>query len=641
MLPIYDMFETDIRKIDFWGKNVVTSHHLNLDVDLDCVILLSSKDEKLSELLYHKIIDSIIDRIHPKNVYKDFSNALENINAFLTPWKLEDDKIKWLHGIIGVYHKKTFLFSSLGSASCYLYNTHTDLIEITDKDETPVEFNFISSGDIADGESLILSTMRLLDILSKDDIRDGMIGWYLKRSGENIENILLHEHSGKNIWLVSLQKNSGEHKTHSWNTEKISYYFFKALDNRLTKNTLGYLYYLRTQILKKSQKTKQILLTVWIFMSIFLLYWVISGFLSVASQTQSVEAAKESLINAQKLVEQARENMNNTDMFSLNIVQAQERIAQLEEKKLFLENIALLKDDISLLQKQFNGIESFENTSANTIHQFQTPAEVIKILSITDKIYIVQKNAVLGPIIQGEPAQRYIFEEMAEGDSFIDAAVFDTNIVFITQLGKVVSFAKNNFFSYVDVLNQSTWEKSPIIASYASNIYLISDSGTQILRHKKQGISYAAGDAYLTDADAASIGKIYSLAIDGGIYILKSDGTMVKLFREPKYRLESIVLNKLPKNYNFSNTTQPFPSLQARADLKYVYMLFDNKVLVFKPNTTRYQDVKSLLYLGQIEGKNMKIEDFYVENDGEILIAGNTWVYKTKFEVIENKLVLR
>ena len=59
------------------------SHHVNLDIDLDCVILLSSKDEKLSELLYHKIVDAIIDRVHPKNVYKDFSSALENINNLL------------------------------------------------------------------------------------------------------------------------------------------------------------------------------------------------------------------------------------------------------------------------------------------------------------------------------------------------------------------------------------------------------------------------------------------------------------------------------------------------------------------------------------------------------------------------------
>jgi hypothetical protein len=75
----------------------------------------------------------------------------------------------------------------------------------------------------------------------------------------------------------------------------------------------------------------------------------------------------------------------------------------------------------------------------------------------------------------------------------------------MTHAGKVVNFAKNNFFSYVDVTNQATWEMSPIISSYASNIYLLSDSKTQILRHKKTGSTYDAGVSYLSDADATSI----------------------------------------------------------------------------------------------------------------------------------------
>ncbi len=101
-------------------------------------------------------------------------------------------------------------------------------------------------------------------------------------------------------------------------------------------------------------------------------------------------------------------------------------------------------------------------------------------------------------------------------------------------------------------------------------------------------------------------------------------------------------MNKLPKNYAFqARSSSIIPSLQAAADLKYVYMWLDHKVLVFKPNTTRVQDTKSLTYLGQIEGKNMTIDSFYVENDGEIILAGKTGVYKAKFEIIEDKLVLR
>jgi len=67
---------------------------VNLDTDLDCVVLISSKDDKLSDLLIHKIVDSLLDKLHPKNVYKDFSNALENINSFISTWGNSQDKIK-------------------------------------------------------------------------------------------------------------------------------------------------------------------------------------------------------------------------------------------------------------------------------------------------------------------------------------------------------------------------------------------------------------------------------------------------------------------------------------------------------------------------------------------------------------------
>lgn len=240
-------------------------------------------------------------------------------------------------------------------------------------------------------------------------------------------------------------------------------------------------------------------------MSIFLLYWVISGFFQLASNTRGVETAKQELVQAQALIIQAGENMNNPDMFSLNVSQAQELLKKLETQQLFLEDISVLKDNLGILQKQFNGVEAFEITPENTIYQFPSPASIVKVLSIADKIYIVQKNSITGPIIQGAEAQTYTFTQMLEKDIFIDATVYETNIVLMTQLGKVVNFAKNNFFSYVDVADQPTWEKSPLIAGYSSNLYLLSDSGTQILRHKKQGTLYGAADSYLTDSDAAAL----------------------------------------------------------------------------------------------------------------------------------------
>lgn len=636
------MLQTDVKKVDFQWKNTLQSYCVNLDSDLDCIIMFSTKDEKLSEILYHKIIDSLIDRIHPKNTYKDFSNALENINSFLHSWKWNDEKVKWVHGIIALYHKKTFLFSSIWKASCYLYNTHRDVIEITDKQEVARDFSFISSGDIAPWEVVILSTLRLLDILSKDDIIDGMSSWNIQRSWENIENILLHEHTGKNVCVISCTREVDIVESPTWNYDKFSYYFLRACDNVLVKKSLGYIYYFKSLLLRQSQKVKQILLGLGFLISAVLLYNIVLGFFYIASNTGDTKDYKQDLLLAQNQIVAASENMNDEDVFSVNISWAEDIIKQLESKELFLSDISLLKDRIGILQKQFNGIQPFIRSPENTIYSFQESEDIVKVLSVENKIYVIHRDAITWPILKWEEAEKFIFEELSSNDYFVDASVLDTDIVLTTHAGKVVTFGKNTRFSYVDVADQPKWEDSPILSTYASNIYMLSDAGNQILRHKKQGQNYDVGISYLKDQDALSTGRILSLAIDGGIYILKMDGSVVKLFRSPEYRLESIVLNKLPKNYNFQSLDgDNLPSIRARANLGFVYMLLDNRILIFKPNTSNHRDVKSLEYLGQIEGKDIVIQDFYVDNDGEIFAAGANGVYKIEFDVNEGQILLK
>lgn len=636
------MLQTDVKKIDFQWKNILQSYCVNLDSDLDCIIMFSTKDEKLSEILYHKIIDSLIDRIHPKNAYKDFSSALENINAFLHSWSNDNEKIKWVHGIIGLYHKKTFLFSTIWRASCYLYNTHKDIIEITDREELARDFSFISSWDIASGEVVILSTTRLLDILSKDDMSDGLSGWDIERSWENIENILLHEHSGKNICVISCQKKREKTEVKKINYEKISYYLLRACDNSFVKKCLGYVYYVKDFLFQQSQRVKQILLAVGFLVSAFLLYTIVLGFFHIASNTWQTQDYKQDLLLAQNQIIAASENMNDADVFSINISGAEDIISQLESKELFLSDVSVLKDRIWILQKQFNGIEPFVSSPENTIYNFSQDEDIVKIVSISSQIYLVHKNAISGPILKWEQAEKFVFQELSWDDYFVDGAVIDTDIVLTTDEWKVVNFSKSKRFSYVDVADQPKWEDSPILEAYASNIYMLSDGGNQILRHRKQGQNYDVGVSYLKDDDAISTGRILSMAIDGGIYILKLDGSVVKLFRSPQYRLESLVLNKLPKNYDFQNLDgDNLPSIRARANLQYVYMFLDNRVLIFKPNTSNYRDVKSLEYLGQIEGKDITIQDFYVDNDGEVFVAGKKGVYKIEFDINEWDIILK
>jgi hypothetical protein len=58
----------------------------------------------------------------------------------------------------------------------------------------------------------------------------------------------------------------------------------------------------------------------------------------------------------------------------------------------------------------------------------------------------------------------------------------------------------------------------------------------------------------------------------------------------------NIVMNNLPKNYVIEDKTTKI-ELKARADLNFVYILLNNKIFVFQPNSRNYRDVTSLTYI--------------------------------------------
>jgi hypothetical protein len=208
----------------------------------------------------------------------------------------------------------------------------------------------------------------------------------------------------------------------------------------------------------------------------------------------------------------------------------------------------------------------------------------------------------------------------------------------LTSDSKIVKFTKNGYFSYMDVAWQKTWEKAKEIVSYAQNIYLIWDDN-QINKHVLYWNSFKAANTYLKKDDLTQIWEILSVSVDGWFYILKKDLSIIKFYSKP-YRIETITLNKLPKNYN-QDETNTIIDLKTRADLSYVYLLMNNKIWVFKPNTKNYKNTKSLTYIGQIEWSKDEIKDFFVNHDWEVVILNNKWLYKITFEISDDRLLIR
>jgi hypothetical protein len=262
----------------------------------------------------------------------------------------------------------------------------------------------------------------------------------------------------------------------------------------------------------------------------------------------------------------------------------------------------------------------------------------IKLIETDKKLYVIAKSSIYWPIISGQDIKNNIFSELEIDDEFLDWVSVWNEIILTTKKQRVVKFWKDAKFSYINVVWQTTWQWSPFLESYNWNLYMSNSAQNQVFKHTPTSWSYTSWVPYLNDNDSKNIWKIVSIWIDWWIYILKNDWKLLKFFSAPKYRLESIVLNKLPENYTISwNNIK----IITRNNLSYIYLFLNNKIWIFEPNTKIFTDTKSLTYRWQIEWKNEDILWFHIPRDWEISVLSKSWIYKISFEIKEDKLIIR
>ncbi len=629
------MHETNTLLYEDHSRLKVASRILNLWTNINLFVVWSSSDSSFLDYLMNKVVDYSIDRISKQNTYKDFSNALEHINSVLKTWN-NDTEWEKMNMVIWVLNDNEFLFSNIWKTSCYLVKKN-NVIEITDKKDKKKEFSFISNWDLEHNDIITIATKRLFNFLSESDFIDSY-SKKIETFNESINGIIEWEKINKNIAISSFSYKSKKAKlTVVDNWSFFQTLLFKIWDNDIVKKIIALYLILKERLMEKWKLVKIVLFLLGIFLAIFLLFKIIDGTVTKEDNSQKIEIQKEVLEEAKVSLRKASESIKNKDIFNLNIKNAESRIADLEKENLFANDVSRLKSEIAQIKKTFNWIESFEESDEKKMATFKD-GKKIKILWLNKKIYVVWEKSITWPIIEWQESKTYTFEEIWD-DSFVDATPLLNSISLVTTKWQIVTFTTDWNFSFTDVLGQDAWTKSSMIDSYASNIYLISEADKQIYKHKKSGRSFWKWTPYLKKEDQQWMDNMIDIAIDGGFYILKKDLSFVKFFSTP-YRLESLVVNKAPENYAVEDPSLPL-KIKTRQELNYVYMLMNNKIYIFKPNSTRYQDTKALNYIGQIEWRKFQITDFYVKFDWELMILNEWGIYKMNFEVTDDKLLLR
>lgn len=630
------MIEVSSKKIELKKKNDIILKTIELDTNLSCFILIDTDEKKFSEIILWRLIDNIIWKVSKASAYKDLSIALENTNSIIKSWR-QEWWLEWeLNIIIAILNEKDIIFSTIWTPSCYLVKKDKEVLEITDKDENKKEFLYISNWDLGSEELIIMCSDRLLHHISRSDILDSIDVSNVDDISNNLEVTLREEKINKNIWFIVI-RNSYFKEASGERLFCVNNFFYKFLDNNLVKKTIALYMISKEKVLKQKKSIRSIILLLGIIVSFFILFSTVSSIVTSTWKTEVINDYKKELQNAKDLVKLASENISNQAIFGENIKKAEETLAILREKKLFLTDIEKIDEDIKTIKKQFNLVETFEERSDNLIYN-SLPPGTIKIINLKGALYTMTKNSVVGPIIGWKKSNEYVYKELWN-DSFVDIASIDSDIFLVTKNWKIISFEKNWFFRTYDVKGQAKWEDFKFVKTYNTFLYTLSASWNQVYKHKKFWDSFEKGIPYLEEADSKTLNNIMDIAIDWWIYLLKKDLTLVKVFRSPTYRIEKLVLNKLPKNYDI-DTGSHTPRIIVGSKLKYVYMFLNNKIWVFRTNSPNFNQTKTLTYVWQIDWVN-KITDFAIYRDGEVYILNKNGIFRVNFEVSDNKLILK
>ncbi|MCL5795199.1 MAG: hypothetical protein M1338_02480 [Patescibacteria group bacterium] len=145
----------------------------------------------------------------------------------------------------------------------------------------------------------------------------------------------------------------------------------------------------------------------------------------------------------------------------------------------------------------------------------------------------------------------------------------------------------------------ASWEKSVAITTYSTNIYLLDSETGQIWKHSASDTSYSKGSAYVPK-QPVSLKDSADLAIDGNVFVLKSDGAVIKI-------------SKSIEDTNFAISGIPTPDPKITTPFKILTDQSSNSIYIVDKSTNRVlQFSKTGSYQKQYVLDDMSITGFAV-----------------------------
>ncbi|MCX6807130.1 MAG: hypothetical protein NT135_03395 [Candidatus Berkelbacteria bacterium] len=646
-----------VKAVSFLNKNKIADRTLLCSCEHPLYFLIETKHSWLpTNALAYRIIQTVKNKFSERNssLSENFEEALKETNEILAKLT-EEGQTEWvdnLSAIILLIDQDALSLTSLGSSSCFLIR-EGNAIEITadqPKETHPLRtFSHILNGQLKEKDRLILGNPEFFEKVPLDYLKKVIAGSEVANliqkerikkanalilqiesgsptSVSSSETIYLDEDKAKIILMQSGKYLSSFFKWILKQTKRIFSFLYKKTKHNLPK-AQKYINQSHQKITAKTKTTSQKTGLSKIFSALAgYKRWILVGFSGVLifalifeitvvlknrfqssellSQRKTIMAAEDKTRTADELVKQGKQ-----EEAIKNYKEALQLVSQMNNKDANIlsdkinAKLDKLNNIVRIDPKEYLDFNVFKNATVSQI--ILAEKTIYSVDSKTNQIYKEKSNPSSLPQYSGQ----FIYGSFQDQEKLL---------VFYQENDGVYEYKidENKVEKAKTVFDQG-WEKAKIIATYFTNLYLLNPEQGQIYKYEKTAAGYSKGSAYV-NKDNVDLKKAISFALDGYVYVLNNDGTVIKLMAGR--RVNNFTINGIPENETGSKIKNPikiitFPEQQS------LYILDGNQILEFD-KTGKYQ---KMLVINNITN----IKDFAVSpKNKKIYLLSGTKVYE-------------
>jgi len=325
-------------------------------------------------------------------------------------------------------------------------------------------------------------------------------------------------------------------------------------------------------------------------------------------------------LEAQKILDEAisLEKQGESLISAGSDSEAKDKLSSAIEKALTIKNSPFMAKNAE--EVMANAYKNLDKLTATTRYSDLTSLASLQeqtkgLVVISGDVFLYTDESIYkGSLLGGSPSK---VASIPKGKgNFITAARADKIIYLYTSNQYMFEF--NTVTSKLDQakISESKWETANAISNYVGSMYLLDGVLGQIYKHTSSQDSFSVGSSYISPANI-NLKQAISMAIDGSVYVLKSNGQALKI---QKSKLQDFSLKDTPSPWD--KITEPV-KIYTDSDTPSIYILDNGQKRILE-----YDKEGHFVHQYAFDNSLDKITDFSLSSKARkiwILVGGNIY----------------